>query len=193
MVESHWESTHPKIPWRKNHPLDRDSSTGGYEGRHVIFNWTCFQSKSASRVAAASSRGGCRPWFGQMSDANGSTASVWLTLTPDPAYTTWRCGKQATSRRIRGWSAGLPAMDLIRFPTFPLLRSIRPRGLHLSFAVEEWSAVELYFIWYIHVIYACILTVCFFFFFSWRVNFIKDNNFWGRRRFSERWEKIKRS
>lgn len=119
---------------------------------HGIFNWTRFQGVSVDDQVLPSrlSRGGCRPWFGQMSDANGSTASVWLTLSPDPAYTTWRCCEQ----QAYPWLVSRFASDgLDPIPDFSLVTIDSTAGLHLSFAfVEEWSTVELYssdiFTWY---------------------------------------------
>lgn len=176
MVESHW-STHPNVPSEKSAGLRFVwlSSTGFSIGRvSKVYLWMI---RCCRRV--------CREEAVVRDSAKWVTRMVarrrydWLSLLTQRT----RPGVVASSRRIRGWSAGLPAMDLIRFPTFPLLRSIRPRGYtSLSHSWRNEARLN-----YIRLTYSRDIQHASRFFFLVWVNFINDDdNFWGRRRFLEK-------
>lgn len=101
---------------------------------------------------------------------------------------------QASNQQAYPWLVSRFASDgLDPIPDFSLVTIDSTAGLHLSFAVEEWSAVELYFIWYIHVIYvylgdsACFLFLSFFLSVGWILSRIIS---FGDKEDFQRWKKI---
>lgn len=193
MVESHW-STHPKIPWRKNHPLDRDSRLSSRDTRGD----TRYSIRRVSSVSIAVDRvlpSRLREEAVVRDSAKWVTRMVarrrydWLSLLTQRTRPGVVASKQPAGVSVVGqpvcqrwtWS------DSRLFPCYDRF----DRGATPLFRRGGMKRGWIIFIWYIHVIYIYVSWwQCFFFSFFLcscvNLNFIKDNDpFWARRKFSE--------